>query len=102
MVPNPNTLGGKSSGSHGEKSSFSKWGKKHVGKLLVSMDNCFCCWKSGHMVRDFPMEKTQGSEGNQNQESGLNFNSRKKIQSYAFKSKGYQECSYNYVASTFN
>ena len=41
-------------------------------------DNCFAYVKSGKIMRDYPMDKTQGRECNQVQESGLNSDAPKK------------------------
>ena len=97
---------GKGGGSQCEKTICAKYGKKHVVKFLVVMDNCFSCGKHGHMVRDCPMTKTQQRESNQEQASGHNYNAPKKNCFYALKSRGDQEDSldvvYQYVSSIFN
>ena len=62
-----------------------------MGKCLLGMKNCFGCGKSSHLVRDYPMAKTQGRESNQAQTSGLNSNAPEKICFDAVKSRGDQE-----------
>lgn len=47
-----------------------KYVKRHMGKCLMGSSNCFGCGNSGHMVRDFSMEKIQGRESNHAQASG--------------------------------
>ena len=66
-------------------------------KYLGGTDNYFCCGKSGHMLRDCPMSKTQGRESNQSQSSGSNFDALNKNNIYALKLKGGQEGSPNIV-----
>ena len=48
----PKTQVGKSSGSYFEKPICAKCGRKHDGKCLVRIGNCYGCGKSGHMKRD--------------------------------------------------
>ena len=57
----------------------------------MGTDNCFCFGKSNHMVKYCPMEKNQGSENNQAQESGLNSDDPKRYSFNALKSRGDEE-----------
>ena len=68
-----------------------------MGKCLLGMKNCFGCGKSSHLVRDYPMAKTQGRESNQAQTSGLNSDAPKKNHYYTLKSRGHLEDSPNVV-----
>ncbi|KAH0680946.1 hypothetical protein KY285_021901 [Solanum tuberosum] len=83
----------KSGGSYVERPSCAKCGKKHEGKCLVGTDGCFSCGKSGHMKRDCPMLKVQGTKGKQVPPSGSNSDAPKKNRFYALQSRGDQESS---------
>ncbi|XP_015078722.1 uncharacterized protein LOC107022637 [Solanum pennellii] len=96
-VYNPKPQGVKGGGLQSEKPNCAKCGKRHMGKCLVETDNCFSCGRSGHLVKDFPMSKTQGRESYQTQASGLNCDAPRKNHFYALNSKGDQEDSPNVV-----
>ena len=51
------------------------------------MDNCFCCGKSGHKVRNFPIVMSQDKSSGRAQESSSN-EAPKKNQFYALRSLG--------------
>ncbi|XP_015078461.1 uncharacterized protein LOC107022337 [Solanum pennellii] len=88
---------GKGGSSPSEKPTCTKCGKKHVGECLVGTDNYFGCGKSGHKVRDCPMDKAQGKKNNQSQASGPSSDAPKKNCLYSLCSRGDQEDSPNVV-----
>lgn len=54
-------------------------------------DTCFCCGMNAHIVRDFPMTKTQGRESDQVQASAPSSDAPKMNLFYALKSRGDKE-----------
>nr|XP_010321207.1 uncharacterized protein LOC104647482 [Solanum lycopersicum] len=90
-VSNPKPQGGKVCDSSSESPNCAKCGKRHFVKCLMGSTDFVVCGNSEHLVRDCPMDKTQGRESNQFQTSGLNFDAPKKNRFYALKSRGYQE-----------
>ncbi|XP_049358855.1 uncharacterized protein LOC125823529 [Solanum verrucosum] len=83
--------GGIGGDSDVDRPTCSKYCKKHEGKFLVGMGECFSCGKSGNMSRDCPMVRAQGREGKQVRPSGSNFDAPKKNHFYALQSKSFQE-----------
>ncbi|XP_015068660.1 uncharacterized protein LOC107013203 [Solanum pennellii] len=68
-----------------------KRARPYNGGTSKGSTNCFGCGKSGHMVKDCPMAKTQGRESHQAQASGPNSDAPKNNRFYALKSRVDQE-----------
>lgn len=63
-VSNPKPQWGKGGGSQSEKPNCAKCGKRHMNKCLVGTNSFFGCGKSGHMVKNCRVYKTQVRESN--------------------------------------
>ncbi|XP_069145524.1 uncharacterized protein [Solanum lycopersicum] len=53
-VPNPASAKGRGTSPPSKKTTCKKCGENHYGNLLVLIDNCFWCCKSGNKVRELP------------------------------------------------
>ena len=68
----------------------------NVYGFMVSR-NCFDCGKSGHMIKYYPMDNTQGRDSNQAHVSGPDPDALKKNCFCALRSRGDQEESLDVV-----
>ena len=96
-VPTPKPQEGKDGCSYVDRTFNSKCGRKHDGKCLVGMSNCYNCGKSGYIKKHCPMIKTQGGENSQAQANAPNSNALKKNCFYTLKSRSDQESSLDVV-----
>lgn len=62
-----------------------RYGKKHEGKCLAGTNGYFSYRKSGHKMRDFPINKSKVIDGKQDPLSGLRSNARKQNQLYVLR-----------------
>ena len=92
-MPTPKPQEGKGGRSYVEKPLCAKCDKRHDGKCLVGMGNCYGCGKSGHMKRDCPMMKSQERENSQAQQSSQNMDAPRKNHVNAQQSRSDQESS---------
>ena len=66
-VSSPKPQEGKGGKYYVQKPLFAKFDKRHDGKCLIGMGNCYGCGESGHIKRDRPMMKAQGMKNSQAQ-----------------------------------
>ncbi|XP_049394626.1 uncharacterized protein LOC125858887 [Solanum stenotomum] len=96
-VSNPKPQRGNGGGSSLDRSTCAKCGKKHDGKCLTGMDDCFSCGNNGHKMKDCPMFAVKGREGKQATPNGSGSNDPKKNHFYALQARGEQESSMDVV-----
>ncbi|WMV50500.1 hypothetical protein MTR67_043885 [Solanum verrucosum] len=82
-VPKPKPQGGNGGGNGSSVPTCQKYGKSHLGKCMIGMDNYFSCGKSGHRLRDFPSRNDKKKDGRQAPPSGSGSSSPKQNQFYA-------------------
>ncbi|WMV37812.1 hypothetical protein MTR67_031197 [Solanum verrucosum] len=68
MVTNINPQGGNGVGC--SISTYTMCGKNHDGKYVVGTDGFFGCGKSGHKVKDFPLQDNNNKDGRKAHSSG--------------------------------
>lgn len=76
--------------------------RKHDGKCLVGIDDCFSCTKNFIKMKDYPMLQPKVREDKQVLLSGFGSNAPKKNLFYELKTYGEEEDSLDLVFSMLN